>query len=140
MTKATGNRILAKALKNEGVSAMFFVSGGPMDDFYDECDQIGIRLIDARHEQAAAMMAHGWSRVTGEVGICAACSGPGTTNLITGVLTALTDACPVIALGGSSSTRFTHWEDFQELDQVSLMKPVTKWAGQATRPSGYRNS
>ena len=105
MPNVTGHRILAEALKNEGVSTMFFVSGGPMDEFYDECDQLGIRLIDARHEQGAAMMAHGWSRVTGEVGICAACSGPGTTNLVTGIVTAMADACPVIALGGSSSSQ-----------------------------------
>ncbi len=131
MAKVTGYRILAQALKNEGVSTMFFVSGGPMDEFYDEADQIGIRLIDARHEQGAAMMAHGWSRVTGEVGICAACSGPGTTNLVTGIVTAMADACPVIALGGSSSSELTHWDDFQEVDQVSLMRPITKWAGQA---------
>ena len=131
MAKVTGNMVLAKALKNEGVSTMFFLSGGPMEDFYHECQQLGMRLIDARHEQGAAMMAHGWSRVTGEAGVCAACSGPGTTNLVTGIVTAMTDACPVIALGGSSNAQLTHWEDFQEVDQVGLMKPITKWVGQA---------
>ena len=132
MAKVTGNGILAQALKHEGVQALFFLSGGPMDDFYDEADKIGIRLIDARHEQGAAMMAHGWSRVTGEVGVCAACSGPGTTNLVTGIVTAMADACPIIALGGASSSELTHWDDFQGVDQVSLMKPITKWAAQAS--------
>ncbi|MEE9198486.1 MAG: thiamine pyrophosphate-binding protein [Dehalococcoidia bacterium] len=130
MAELTGNQILAKALKHEGVSVLFFLAGGPMDTFYYEADKIGIRLIDARHEQGAAMMAHAWSRATGEPGICAACSGPGTTNLVTGIVTAYTDACPVIALGGSSNSRLTGWEDFQEVDQVSIMRPITKWASQ----------
>ncbi len=131
MAEVTGNRILAKALKHEGVSTLFFLSGGPMDSFYYEIEKEGaIRLIDARHEQGAAMMAHGWSRVTGEPGVCAACSGPGTTNLVTGIVTAFTDACPVVSIGGSSNSRLTGWEDFQEVDQVSVMRPITKWAAQ----------
>ena len=130
MAELTGNQILAKSLKHEGVSTLFFLSGGPMDNFYLEVQKVGIRLIDARHEQAAAMMAHAWSRTTGEPGICAACSGPGTTNLVTGIVTAFTDACPVIALGGSSNSRLTGWEDFQEIDQVSIMRPITKWSAQ----------
>ncbi|MFQ5875434.1 MAG: thiamine pyrophosphate-binding protein, partial [Dehalococcoidia bacterium] len=130
MAEVTGNQILAKALKHEGVSTLFFLSGGPMDTFYYMADKEGVRLIDARHEQGAAMMAHAWSRVTGEPGICAACSGPGTTNLVTGIVTAFTDACPVIALGGSSNSRISGWEDFQEVDQVGVMRPITKWAAQ----------
>ncbi len=130
MTTVTGNYVFAKAMKNEGVSTIFYLSGGPMEDFYTECLRLGIRMIDARHEQGAAMMAHAYSRVTGEPGICGGCSGPGTTNLVTGVVTAFTDACPVIALGGSSNANLSGWEDFQEIDQVSVMRPITKWASQ----------
>ena len=77
MADITGNRLLAKSLRHEGVTHLFFLSGGPMDNFYLDAEKEGIKLYDTRHEQAAAMMAHAWSRATGETGVCAACSGRG---------------------------------------------------------------
>ena len=133
MADITGNRLLAKSLRHEGVTHLFFLSGGPMDNFYLDAEKEGIKLYDTRHEQAAAMMAHAWSRATGETGVCAACSGPGATNLVTGVVTAFTDACPIVALGGSSNSSLTGWEDFQEIDQVSIFRPITKWSGQVNK-------
>src|SRR4029077_19160283 len=87
----------------------------------------GIRGIDVRHEQAAAMMAHDYSRVKNTPAVCIAGSGPGTTNLVTGVANALVDGAPVVAIGGSCSLRREGLGAFQELDQVSVMKPITRW-------------
>src|SRR5207247_9120527 len=88
----------------------------------------GARPSHPRHEQAAAMMAHAYSRVTRRPGVCMGCSGPGTTNLVTGVANAFVDAAPLIAVGGSSPRVYLGMEAFQEIDQVAIMRPITKWA------------
>lgn len=131
MGDVSGNELVARALKNEGAEVMFFIMGGPMLDAEDACRKHGIRMIDVRHEQAAAMMANAYARVSGKPGLCAAASGPATTNLITGLAHAYTDSAPVIALGGSSPIGQVHWEAFQEIDQYSMMRPACKWVGQA---------
>jgi len=92
MAKATGNDLVVKALKDEGVDTVFYLTGGPMVDVAMRCIEIGFRSVDVRHEQAAAMAAHAYSRVSGKPGVCFAASGPGTTNLITGVGNAFLDA------------------------------------------------
>src|SRR5206468_9326417 len=79
--------------------------------------KLGVRAIDTRHEQAAAMMAHAYSRVTRRPGVCMGCSGPGTTNLVTGVANAFVDAAPLIAVGGSSPRVYLGMEAFQEIDR-----------------------
>jgi acetolactate synthase-1/2/3 large subunit len=84
--------------------------------------------VDVRHEQAAAMAAHAYSRVSGKPGVCFAASGPGVTNLITGVGNAFLDAVPVVALGGASAVSQTGMGAFQEMDQVGMFKPITKYA------------
>jgi len=84
--------------------------------------------VDVRHEQAAAMMAHAYSRVTGKPGVCMGAGGPGALNLLTGIANAYLDACPILALGGASSFNLYDLGDFQELDQVAVFKPVCKWA------------
>ncbi len=84
--------------------------------------------VDVRHEQAAAMAAHAYSRVLGKPGVCFAASGPGTTNLITGVGNAFLDAVPVVALGGASAVSQDGMGAFQEMDQVGMFKPITKHA------------
>src|SRR5215831_17930626 len=98
----TGNEILARTLRAHGVEHVFFLMGGPMIDAENACLTAGIRMIDVRHEQAAAMMATAYSRVLGRPGVCMAASGPGTTNLVTGVAHAFVDCAPVVAIGGSS--------------------------------------
>src|SRR5439155_14061983 len=82
---------------------------------------------DTRHEQAASMMAHAWTRVTRRPGVCMGCSGPGATNLVTGVANAFADAAPLIAIGGASPRVYQGMEAFQEIDQVGVMRPITKW-------------
>ena len=127
-TKVTGAALLAQALVKHEVKTAFYLMGGPMFDAENSCIAQGIRMIDLRHEQAAAMMAHAYARVTGKPGVCMACSGPGAINLTTGLAHALVDCVPVVAFGGSSPLSQAGLGAFQEFDQVAVMRPVTKWA------------
>ena len=127
MAQVDGSRVVAQGLKEEGVETMFYIMGGPNFDLSIHADRLGIRLIDVRHEQAAAMMAHAYSRVTRKTGVCMGAGGPGALNLLTGIANAHLDACPVLALGGASSFNLYELGDFQELDQVAIFKPVCKW-------------
>ena len=126
--KIRGNTLLAQALRSQGVETLFFIMGGPINDAANACIANGIRLIDVRHEQAAAMMAQAYARVRATPGVCMAASGPGTVNLTTGLANALIDCAPVVALGGSSALNEIGTGSFQEIDQVAVMRPVTKWA------------
>src|SRR3972149_1942179 len=84
MATITGSEVLAQSLRSQGVDTLFSRRGGPMLETEAACIQLGIRAIDTRHEQAAALAAHAWTRVTRRPGVCMGCSGPGTTNLVTG--------------------------------------------------------
>jgi thiamine pyrophosphate-dependent acetolactate synthase large subunit-like protein len=126
MAELTGSEILARCLKKEGLEHLFFIMGGPMLLAESSCIKEGIRLIDVRHEQAAAMMAQAYSRLLQKPSACMAASGPGVTNLITGVANALIDCCPVVAIGGSSPISQFGRQVFQEIDQVELMRGCTK--------------
>lgn len=128
MATVSGNALLAQALKAQGAEVLFHLMGGPMLGAMNECASRGLRAVDVRHEQAAAMMAHAWSRARGTVGFCVACSGPGTLNLTTGIANAYVDCAPVLAIGGSTPL-FQHFKQaFQETDQVAVMRPITRWA------------
>ena len=128
MADVTGSEILGRSLKNEGTKDLFFIMGGPMMLAEQSCVKEGIRPIDVRHEQAAALMAQAYSRLLQKPGVCMAASGPGVINLTTGVANALIDCCPVVAVGGSSAIRQFGRQTFQEIDQLAIMKGVTKWA------------
>ncbi len=128
MAELTGSEILGRSLKNEGTKDLFFIMGGPMMLAEQSCVKEGIRPIDVRHEQAAALMAQAYSRVLQKPGVCMAASGPGVINLTTGVANALVDCCPVVAVGGSSAIRQFGRQTFQEIDPHAIMKGVTKWA------------
>jgi thiamine pyrophosphate-dependent acetolactate synthase large subunit-like protein len=128
MAEVTGSEILGRALKNEGTKDLFFIMGGPMMLAEQSCVKEGIRPIDVRHEQAAALMAQAYSRLLQKPGVCMAASGPGVINLTTGVANALIDCAPVVAIGGSSAIRQFGRQTFQEIDQVAIMKGCTKWA------------
>ncbi|MBO0690550.1 MAG: thiamine pyrophosphate-binding protein, partial [Candidatus Dormibacteraeota bacterium] len=97
----TGNEILARALRQNGVDDLFFLMGGPMIDCEGACYEQGIRMIDVRMEQAASMMANAYARLTRKPGVCMAASGPATVNLLSGVANAFIDAAPVFAIGGA---------------------------------------
>jgi thiamine pyrophosphate-dependent acetolactate synthase large subunit-like protein len=128
MAIVSGSQILARALRKQDIDTMFYLMGGPMLAAESACITEGIRSIDVRHEQAAAMMAHAWARVTNRVAVCMASSGPGTTNLVTGVANAWADAAPLLAIGGAAPLVYSGRGIFQECDQLSLFKPITKWA------------
>lgn len=128
MAELTGSEILAKALRNEGVNDLFFIMGGPMLLAEESCIKEGIRPIDVRHEQAAAFMGQAYSRLLNKPSVCMAASGPGVTNLITGIANAYIDCVPVVAVGGSSPFKAYGRQVFQEIDQLGMMKPCTKWA------------
>jgi acetolactate synthase-1/2/3 large subunit len=128
MATLTGSDLLARALIDQGTNTFFFVMGGPMIETESALLKGGARGIDTRHEQAASMMAHAYSRLTRQPGVCIGCSGPGATNLVTGVANAFVDAAPLVAIGGSSPRVFLGMDAFQEIDQVGVFRPITKWA------------
>jgi thiamine pyrophosphate-dependent acetolactate synthase large subunit-like protein len=128
MGSITGSELLAKSLKAQGMDTLFYLMGGPMLETESACIKLGVRAIDSRHEQGASMMAHAYSRLTRSPGVCMASSGPGTINMATGVANAFVDAAPLVAVGGTSPRIFFGMDAFQEVDQLSLYKPITKWA------------
>ncbi|MBI4081318.1 MAG: thiamine pyrophosphate-binding protein [Candidatus Lambdaproteobacteria bacterium] len=128
MANITGSEILARALKNEGTSDVFFLMGGPMLLAETSCIKEGMRLIDVRHEQAAALMGQAYSRLRQRPSVCMAASGPGVINLTTGVANALIDCAPVVAIGGSSAIQQFGRQTFQEIDQLAIMRGCTKWS------------
>lgn len=134
MAKVNGSQILAKALRKQGIDALFYVMGGPMLDAESSCIKEGIRAIDVRHEQAAAMMAHAYGRVSGKVAISMGCSGPGALNMTTGVAHAWADCAPLLAIGGAAPLVTSGIGVFQECDQVSVFRPITKWADRCLEP------
>ena len=113
-------------LEDKGVETMFGYPGGQVIPIFDEILNSSIRHVLVRHEQCAAHMADGYARASGRPGVCLATSGPGATNLVTGVATAFADSVPVIVLTGQVSTRALGMGAFQEVDAFSLMMPVTK--------------
>ena len=128
MASIRGEQIIGQAFKNEGVDTIFFMMGGPTSGTAASCLTHGMQGIYVRHEQAAAMMAHAYARVTGKPGICITPSGPGTANAVTGLANAWADAAPIVAIGGSAPIRATTLDAFQEMDQLAMMKPVVKAA------------
>jgi thiamine pyrophosphate-dependent acetolactate synthase large subunit-like protein len=127
MAEITGSEIIARCLQKEGIKDLFYIMGGPMLLAEATCIKEGIRMIDVRHEQAAAFMCQAYSRLKQVPSVCMAASGPGVTNLITGMANALVDCCPVVALGGSSPLSQFGRQVFQEIDQVELMRGCCKY-------------
>jgi acetolactate synthase-1/2/3 large subunit len=134
MALVNGSQILARSLRRLHVDTFFYIMGGPMMAAETASVEEGLHAIDVRHEQAAAMMAHAYGRVKNTLGVCMAASGPGATNLITGVANAWADCAPLLAIGGSAPISQRGKGAFQEMDQVSAFKPITKWAEQVSDP------
>lgn len=124
--KITGAQAIAKALELEGVDVIFGYPGAAICPLYDVLPNTNIRHILTRHEQGAAHGASGYSRATGKVGVCIATSGPGATNLITGIATAYTDSIPMIAITGQVATNLIGKDVFQEADMTGATAPFTK--------------
>lgn len=124
--RRTGSQILCDALEQEGVEVMFGYPGGAIMPFYDALSSSKLRHVLVRHEQAAAHAADGYARASGNVGVCVATSGPGATNLVTGLATAFTDSVPVVAITGQVARPFIGTDAFQETDVLGITQPVTK--------------
>ena len=128
MAKLHGGQLVVRALQREGVKYIFSLSGGHLLRIYDATIEAGIRIIDTRHEQAAGHMAEGWSLATGELGVCAVTAGPGLTDAVTAIANAKMSNSPMLVLGGRSALFENDIGALQDLDQMSLMLPITKWA------------
>jgi acetolactate synthase-1/2/3 large subunit len=128
MAMMHGGRIVARALKAEGVTHVFTLSGGHIAHIYDGCLDEGIRVVDVRHEQTAGHAADGWARVTGKPGVALVTAGPGVTDVVTAVANAYRAGVPMLVIGGAGPTAFKHMGSLQDMDHVELMRPITKWS------------
>ena len=123
----TGAQIVWETLLREGVDLVFGYPGGTILPTYDAMPAYPVRHILVRHEQAAVHMAEGYARVTGKVGVCLATSGPGATNLVTGLADAMMDSIPIVAITGQVATNLLGNDAFQETDVTGVTQPITKY-------------
>ncbi len=117
---------IIKFLQEEGVEVIFGYPGGAVIGFYDALYESSLRHVLVRHEQGAAHAADGYARASGKVGVCVATSGPGATNLVTGLATAFMDSSPIIAITGQVRTSVLGKDSFQEADITGITMPITK--------------
>jgi acetolactate synthase I/II/III large subunit len=123
----TGSQILCRALLEEGVELLWGYPGGAIMPFYHALPEYpGLRHVLVRHEQAAAHAADGYARATGQPGVCVATSGPGATNLVTGIATAHMDSTPLVAITGQVPRAMIGRDAFQETDIIGITQPITK--------------
>ncbi|NPA51739.1 MAG: biosynthetic-type acetolactate synthase large subunit [Aquificae bacterium] len=126
MTAKRGADIIVDVLNAEGVDTVFGLPGGAIMEVYDALFNAPFRNILTRHEQAAAHMADGYARATGKVGVVMATSGPGATNLVTGLATAYMDSVPMVAITGQVPRHYIGTDAFQEADVIGITRPITK--------------
>ena len=128
MRQISGNKLLVKALKEEGVDTLFGYPGACTIDISDELyKQSGIDIILPRHEQALVHEADAYARTTGKVGVCLVTSGPGATNLVTGLATANYDSVPLVCFTGQVARHLIGNDAFQEVDIVGITRSITKY-------------
>ncbi|MDR1087304.1 MAG: biosynthetic-type acetolactate synthase large subunit [Endomicrobium sp.] len=126
MGKKTGAQILIESLLKENVEVVFGLPGGQALPIFDAIHGSDLNFILTRHEQAASHMADGYARSTGKPGVCVVTSGPGATNIVTGLATAYMDSVPMIAISGQVATNVIGQDAFQEADTIGITRPVTK--------------
>ena len=135
MTQILGGHLVGKYLKEIAkVDTIFTISGGHIEAILDSFNEYKIRAIDVRHEQAAAMMAQAWSIYYGQAGVCLVTAGPGFTNALTGIANAYLDNAPLVVLCGRSPLRDDLKGALQEVNQMDMVKPITKWAATCYDP------
>src|SRR6202007_639276 len=127
---ATGADIVVETLEAHGVKQVFGVPGAKIDKVFDRLRDSSIKTVVCRHEQNAAFIAGGIGRMTGKAGVAIATSGPGVSNLTTGLATANTEGDPVVALGGTVAVADRLKSIHQTMDSVSLCRPVTKYSAE----------
>jgi acetolactate synthase-1/2/3 large subunit len=130
MAQAHGGRLVAQALKRHGISHVFTLCGGHIQAIYDGCVDEGIRVIDTRHEQTAGHAADGYARVNGIPGVCIVTAGPGITDVVTAIANAQRAGVPMICIGGAGPKLLCDMGSLQDMDSVTLMRPLTKWSVQ----------
>jgi acetolactate synthase-1/2/3 large subunit len=123
-----GAELVVRSLEAHGVSHVFGIPGAKIDAVFNALDDSRIKTVVCRHEQNAAFIAGGIGRMTGKAGVAIATSGPGVSNLVTGLATANSEGDPVVALGGAVATSETLKQVHQTMDAVSIFKPVTKYS------------
>src|SRR5579883_6290 len=122
-----GSHILCEALVREGVELLYGYPGGAIMPFYDALTSYpSLHHVLVRHEQGAAHAADGYARATGKPGVCVATSGPGATNLVTGLATAFMDSTPIVAITGQVARSLIGRDGFQETDVLGVTQPITK--------------
>ncbi|MGI0074413.1 MAG: biosynthetic-type acetolactate synthase large subunit [Nitrosotalea sp.] len=135
MEKISGARSLMIALEKEGVEIAFGLPGGANLPIYDELYKSNIRHVLVRHEQSASHMADGFGRVSRRPGVCFATSGPGATNIVTGIATAQADSAPMVAITGQVPSKMIGRDAFQESDIIGITNPIVKYAFQPMSPN-----
>ena len=128
MKQLTGSEIVIECLKEQGVDTVFGYPGGAILNIYDELykHEDEIHHVLTSHEQGAAHAADGYARATGKVGVCMATSGPGATNLVTGIATAQMDSIPLVAITANVGVPLLGKDSFQEIDIAGVVMPITK--------------
>src|ERR1700757_4492154 len=134
-TAKTGAQVVVESLEKYGVKYVFGIPGAKIDKVFDTLVDSSIETIVCRHEQNAAFIAGGIGRLTGKAGVAIATSGPGVSNLTTGLATANSEGDPVVALGGSVATSQSLKQIHQTLQAVSVLKPVTKFSAEVSSPA-----
>src|SRR6186713_836225 len=122
----TGAQIMWECLVREGVTDVFGYPGGAILPAYDAMLEFPIRHVLVRHEQGATHMADGYARATGKVGVAIATSGPGATNMVTGIATAMMDSSPIVCITGQVGSALIGTDAFQETDITGITVPITK--------------
>lgn len=128
MPKVNGGWLVAKTLRDLGIKHIFTLSGGHINPIYNACRKLGIKLIDTHNEQGASMAADAYGRITRKPGVCLTTAGPGLTNAITGIAGSFLANSPCLYLSGRSGVEENDKLPLQEIDQQSMVTPVTKWA------------
>lgn len=135
MGMMTGAHLLVRTLKRHGVERIFGLCGDHVNAIFNACLDEGVAIVDVRQESGATHMADGWARVTGQPGVSVVTGGPGHTNSITGIATAWMACSPIIAISGMHDWGLRDRAPLQEIDQVELVRPITKWARVVTDPA-----
>jgi acetolactate synthase-1/2/3 large subunit len=134
MPISIGGHLVARSLAHNGVRCVFTLCGGHIAPIYDGCLRENIDIIDTRHEQAAAHAADAWARLSRGPGVAIVTAGPGVTDAVTGVANAMLANSPLVVLGGAAELRLAGRGALQEMEQVPLMRSITKWSATVTDP------
>ncbi|MEN2992209.1 MAG: thiamine pyrophosphate-binding protein [Bacteroidia bacterium] len=130
----TGGKLIARALRDIGMTHLFTLSGGHIMEIYEGCADLGVPVIDFRHEQAAGFAAEAAARLTRRIGVCAVTAGPGVMNVVTAVANAWRSQTPMIVIGGQAAQPTLGMGALQEMDHVAVLAPITKWSVRVPSP------